>query len=97
VGKKSSGIFPQSASLRPFYDAGGPIRPEFLKKTRQSGKTIFEVPPAPDREDRLVITKEALLSGDDVINQAALQAGSWGGYADFLMRVNTPSALGEFS
>jgi hypothetical protein len=44
-----------------------------------------------------VITKEALLSGDDVINQAALQAGSWGGYADFLMRVNTPSALGEFS
>jgi uncharacterized protein len=69
----------------------------YLAQLRKSGKTVVEVPSVPQREERLAITKEALFSGADVIYQAALQFGQWAGYADFLMRVDTPSDLGEFS
>jgi len=35
--------------------------------------------------------------GHRIIYQAALLEGSWGGYSDFLERVETPSSLGAFS
>jgi hypothetical protein len=36
-------------------------------------------------------------AGEAVIPQAALGHGVWRGYADFLERVERPSALGEFA
>lgn len=46
-------------------------------------------------------TREVLQSGTRVIFQGALEGGaaalSWGGWSDFLERVETPSALGDFS
>src|SRR6266404_169844 len=42
-------------------------------------------------------TVEAIRGGADVVYQATFQDGVWRGRADFLIRVNQPSALGDFS
>ncbi|MBI3521698.1 MAG: TM0106 family RecB-like putative nuclease [Chloroflexi bacterium] len=42
-------------------------------------------------------TLEAMRSGADVVYQGAFFDGTWLGYADFLIRVEAPSALGTFS
>ena len=42
-------------------------------------------------------TRQALLRGPAHIYQAAFKSGQWGGYADFLERVERPSKLGAFS
>src|SRR4051794_6908506 len=39
-------------------------------------------------------TERAMRRGDDVLYQATFFDGRWLGYADFLLRVDTPSALG---
>ncbi len=41
-------------------------------------------------------TLDALCRGADVVYQAALFDGRWRGYADFLFRVDRPTALGSF-
>ncbi len=48
-------------------------------------------------EESLQATRDALMAGPDIIFQAALDGGMWGGYADFLERVPVPSGLGAFS
>ena len=48
-------------------------------------------------EESLKATREALEAGPDIIFQAALDGGMWGGYADFLERVPVASDLGAFS
>jgi predicted RecB family nuclease len=42
-------------------------------------------------------TQQAMVRGDAVIVQAALRDGHWGGRADVLRRVETPSGLGAWS
>src|SRR6185437_475053 len=42
-------------------------------------------------------TRAALAAGADVVFQGAFLSGNWGGWSDFLERVNKPSALGAFS
>ncbi|MET0553720.1 MAG: TM0106 family RecB-like putative nuclease, partial [Vicinamibacteria bacterium] len=42
-------------------------------------------------------TEAAIRRGDDVIHQATFFDGRWLGFADFLLRVETPSALGAWS
>ncbi|MGY1709056.1 TM0106 family RecB-like putative nuclease [Geodermatophilus sp. SYSU D00758] len=42
-------------------------------------------------------TLEAMRAGVDVVHQATLFDGTWGGQADFLLRVEAPSALGGWS
>jgi uncharacterized protein len=42
-------------------------------------------------------TVNAMQQGMDVIVQAALSDGLWKGYADILLKVNTPSGLGNWS
>ncbi len=70
---------------------------QFLAALRERGMTIAEIPGDRVSDERLAITKEELSSGADVIYQAVLELGNWRGYADFLIKVDTPSALGEFS
>lgn len=54
-------------------------------------------------EERSVETREALLTGADVIFQGAFYGKAstpgvtWGGWSDFLERVEEPSSLGDFS
>lgn len=42
-------------------------------------------------------TRAALAAGAEVVFQGALLSGNWGGWSDFLERVERPSALGDFS
>lgn len=47
--------------------------------------------------DANAMTLAALRAGKQVVYQAALRAGAWAGYADFVRRVERPSRLGSFS
>ncbi|GEQ99338.1 nuclease [Iodidimonas gelatinilytica] len=42
-------------------------------------------------------TRAALAAGPDVVFQGAFLSGNWGGWSDFLERVEPPSAFGQFS
>lgn len=42
-------------------------------------------------------TEDAIRAGKQIITQAALRHGRWTGRADLLRRVDTPSALGDYS
>src|SRR5262249_39514797 len=48
-------------------------------------------------EDAAAETVEALIKGADAVYQATFLDGPWGGRADFLLRVDKPSALGGWS
>lgn len=70
----------------------------FLEELRASGRSIAEIPKDGIPLERSVeLTAEAMRMGPDVIFQGALLGGPWGGYSDFLERVDTPSALGAWS
>ena len=67
----------------------------YLAKLRSDGRSILEI----DREgpDPVAATREALGNGADIVFQAAFRQVDWRGFADFLFKVDTPSALGAFS
>lgn len=71
---------------------------DWLEKLKAEGRRVAEI-----EKDGLpfaasvVATKQALLDGPDVVFQGALEGGVWGGYSDFLERVERPSALGAHS
>ncbi|MCF8506808.1 MAG: TM0106 family RecB-like putative nuclease, partial [Caulobacter sp.] len=70
----------------------------YLEKLEASGLKVVRIP---DKgisvPDRVAMTIEAMRGGADVVYQAALMHGSWHGFADFLMRMTAPSALGAWS
>jgi predicted RecB family nuclease len=69
----------------------------YLAKLKAEGLSVIEL----DREGGLATaaqaTRAALSKGPDVLFQGAFFASPWGGWSDFLIRVETPSALGAFS
>jgi uncharacterized protein len=72
-----------------------------LDAMRAAGRTVVEVG---DHEETLAglraaeaETLTAMRSGADVVYQASFFDGRWRGRADFLLRVDTPSALGDWS
>ena len=79
----------------------------YLASLETDGRTVVEIPAAPrgvEAADRLAGLREAaaatvgaMRSGADVIYQATFFDGRWLGLADFLIRVETPSDLGEWS
>ncbi|SCU76043.1 conserved hypothetical protein [Cupriavidus necator] len=70
---------------------------EYLKRLCQ-GKTLVDINDAGDNlAERVTATIKAMEAGVEVIFQAAFHHGSYHGYADFLVRVKTPSKLGSFS
>lgn len=69
-----------------------------LEELKLDGRTVFEI--AKDGlplEASVVLTREAMAAGPDVVFQGALLGGAWGGYSDFLERVERPSSLGGWS
>ncbi len=68
----------------------------YLQSLKNDGKTVAEIGKDVSLADRSRLTKEAMRKGADVIYQAALLGEKWGGYADFLVKTNSPSALGAF-
>lgn len=73
---------------------------EYLESLKATGRSVTEIPTAFDREGRRLAeqrTLAAMHSGVDVIYQGTFFDGMWGGQADFLLRVDTPSTLGSWS
>jgi uncharacterized protein len=69
----------------------------YLSKLKAEGRSVVEF----DRDGGLVATADAtraaLAQGPDVLFQGAFFAAPWGGWSDFLVRVQAPSSLGAFS
>ena len=67
-----------------------------LAKLKASGATVIEIA----RSDLVAdaqATRAALARGPQIIFQGALLGENWGGWSDFLERVERPSTLGAFS
>jgi len=68
----------------------------YLAKLQTTGREIVEIP-------RMSLSESAeqttlgLSSGAEILFQGAFLSGNWGGWADFLERVDKPSDLGNFS
>lgn len=70
----------------------------FLDQLKADGRRVVEIPKdGLSLEESVRLTLEAMLDGPDVIFQGALLDGAWGGYSDFLERVERPSDLGAWS
>jgi len=67
-----------------------------LSKLRGSGKRLVEIDHG-DLADNARDTRAAIEGGADAIFQGAFVSGCWGGWSDFLERVDKPSRLGDFS
>jgi predicted RecB family nuclease len=71
-----------------------------LAKLRTQGKNVIEISDPgrdPEWSAAAIATRDAMVAGADVIYQAVLIADGWRGLADFLVRVEVPSALGPWS
>ncbi|MBA4234176.1 MAG: hypothetical protein C0465_26750, partial [Ralstonia sp.] len=67
----------------------------YLEQLKADGRIVVEIPKdGIELEESARLTLEAMRSGPDVIFQGALLDGAWGGYSDFLERVERPSDLG---
>lgn len=70
----------------------------FLESLKAEGRTVIEIPKdGIPLEESVRLTLEAMAKGPDVIFQGALLEDAWGGYTDFLERVERPSSLGTWS
>lgn len=69
----------------------------FLEQRRAEGRSLCEVRRLDSIDAMAAATAEAMRQGVDVIYQGALVSHPWHGYSDFLLRVDTPSALGDYS
>ena len=70
----------------------------YLERLQADGRQIVNVIPADewDFETAARATAEAMRAGADVIYQATFVLGDWRGRADFLERVERPTALGDW-
>ncbi len=67
-----------------------------LAKIKARGAQVIEIARG-DLQADADATRAALAQGADVVFQGAFLSGRWGGWSDFLERVERPSALGAFS
>ena len=69
-----------------------------LARLRAAGRGVVEiVREGVSLAQGVAATRAALERGAEVVFQGALAGGSWGGWSDFLERVERPSALGAWS
>ena len=68
-----------------------------LEKLVAEGRKVVEIPRTGDLELDVAETRAVLSAGADVVYQGAFRSDNWGGWSDFLERVETPSDLGAFS
>ena len=83
--------------LKLVADLGTEHEKEFLEELRSKGKQIVEIERSKDLDKDVWRTLAAMQGGAEVIYQGTLKNGSWAGYTDFLLRVDEPSELGDYS
>src|SRR5688500_13743195 len=89
-----------SEELQFVFDRGMAHEERYLASLEASGKTVAEIETVFDAEGRRraeAQTVEAMRRGIDVVYQGTFFDGAWGGQADFLLRVDRPSDLGDWS
>ncbi len=67
-----------------------------LARLNATGRGIVEIARS-DLAGNAESTRTALSAGPEVVFQGAFLSGNWGGWSDFLERVERPSLLGSFS
>ena len=67
-----------------------------LAGLKVSGKSVIEIKRGSLGDDATA-TRDALTQGAEIVFQGAFLSGCWGGWSDFLERVETQSRLGKFS
>jgi len=92
---------------RDFYDDPGlklleelGLRHEqaYLTELESQGRAIVAIPTEGiSWADAASLTREAMRNGAETIYQATFLDGDWGGRADFVVRIETPSELGTWS
>ncbi|RJT32651.1 TM0106 family RecB-like putative nuclease [Mesorhizobium waimense] len=70
---------------------------DYLSKLRNDGLRIIEFSREKDLAVAAKATREALFECPDVLFQGAFFSPPWGGWSDFLIKVDKPSLLGPFS
>ncbi|WP_369253330.1 TM0106 family RecB-like putative nuclease [Geodermatophilus amargosae] len=81
-------------------DLGTEHEMRYLDALEAEGRTVVRIPARFDvagRREAEALTLQAMRDGVDVISQAQFFDGVWGGAADFLLKVATPSNLGDWS
>jgi predicted RecB family nuclease len=63
----------------------------------KGGLAIAQIATGGSWKDAVAETVQALHAGVDAVYQGTFLDGRWGGRSDFLLKVNTPSALGSWS
>ena len=69
----------------------------YFQQLKAEGKSVVEIPKGSNLQERAKLTLEAMQSGADIIYQAVLFSAPWQGDADFLIKCDNPSNLGNFS
>lgn len=67
-----------------------------LARLGAAGRGIVQIARG-DLMQNAATTRAALAAGPEVVFQGAFLSGNWGGWSDFLERVERPSNLGDFS
>jgi uncharacterized protein len=90
---------PEGEQAQLLFRKGEEHERAYLQRLRDEGRQIAEICLEPDLdwERGARETLEALRAGIDVVYQGVLVGERWRGVADFLLRVETPSALGGWS
>jgi predicted RecB family nuclease len=82
------------------FDRGISHEVKYLESLRADGRSVAEIAAAPGSDGRRraeAQTVEAMRRGADVVYQGTFFDGAWGGQADFLLRVESPSLFGDWS
>jgi len=69
----------------------------YLQSLRSEGRSVIEIDGVLSIAEKVRLTREALRTGPDVIYQGAFVEEPWQGFSDFLLRVDRPSTLGNYS
>ena len=94
---------PDSEELEFIQNRGYDHEHDYVKQLKGRAGTVVEISTKNCGRDIASLdraaseTFEAMKKGVDIIYQAVLRNDCWYGYADFLRRVDRPSAMGEFS
>ncbi|MBL7697384.1 MAG: TM0106 family RecB-like putative nuclease [Chitinophagaceae bacterium] len=85
----------EDAALKTLQEKGQKFEEDVLNKLVSEGKTVVRI-----GHDYLTAAGEtiaAMKSGADIIYQGRLEDGQWAGWADFLVKVDRKSRLGDWS
>ncbi|GAA3159647.1 TM0106 family RecB-like putative nuclease [Blastococcus jejuensis] len=100
LGEWAGPVTETSAELQLIFDRGIAHEEKYLAALEASGKTVETIETVFDAAGRRRAEAEtvaAMRRGVDVVYQGTFFDGAWGGQADFLLKVDRPSALGAWS